>query len=297
MERTASGGSVFRLAMERYEAGTSALTVPRLMIAQNESGSLGFAGRLLVSGPFPGGSATNLLVPIDGGYSAGELTLWQTCTDLRFERLEIASLRFEDREIRLCPPRGRPILGDGRAGLRIAAGVPSLDLEGHLAQTPIRLAAGPVGFAYPGVMVARNIDVALGPPSSASRFRISHLDARLGGNLAGRFEDAEVSLVGVPLDLRDLAGQWDYSRGKLTLSDAGFRLLDRQEPDRFEPLVARGAALTLYDNRIEAHASLRNPDNRSGGHRGGDPSRSRQRGGSCGSRCSRGGVWPSASAR
>ena len=259
MERSDGGSSIFRLAMERYEAGESALAIPQLVIAQGDSGGLGFSGRLVASGPLPGGSATNLLVPLDGRYANGELTLWRSCTDLRFDRLVLANLRFERRGVTLCPPRGRPILTSGPGGTRIAAGVPSLDLEGTLGETPIRLVSGPIGFAYPGVVTAKALDVSLGPPATASRFLVTNLDARLGDDLSGSFSEAEVMLAGVPLDLRNLAGQWHYSGGRLTIADAGFRLFDRQERDRFEPLVARDATLTLVDNVIEARAALRHP--------------------------------------
>ncbi|MEX0342726.1 MAG: exoprotein, partial [Erythrobacter sp.] len=143
MERSESGGAVFRLAMERYEAGSSALTVPQIVIAQGPSGTLGFSGRVLASGPLPGGSAVNLLLPVEGRYGDGRLALWRECTSLRFDRLQFADLALEKRGLTLCPAAGRPILTNGPAGMRIAAGAPSLDLEGHLGETPIRLASGP----------------------------------------------------------------------------------------------------------------------------------------------------------
>ena len=259
MERSDSDGSVFHLAMERYAAGDSALTVPGLVIAQGAGGAIGFSGRVLASGPLPGGSATNLELPLEGRYADGALALWRKCIDIGFDRLELASLAFEKRGLALCPARGRPILASGPDSLRIAAGAPSLDLEGHLGETPIRLASGPVGFAYPGVMTARAIDVSLGPPATASRFRISDLEARLGGDIAGTFNGADVALAAVPLNVNEATGKWRFANGRLVLEDAGFTLVDRQDPARFAPLVARGAGLTLVDNVILAQAELRHP--------------------------------------
>ncbi|MBX7499989.1 YdbH domain-containing protein [Qipengyuania sp. YG27] len=259
MERSESGGSVFRLAMERYAAGDSALAVPNIVIAQGAGGAVGFSGRMLASGPLPGGSATNLRVPLEGRYADGKLALWRNCIDIGFDRLELASLAFERRGLTLCPPRGRPILTSGPDSLRIAAGTSALDLEGHLGETPIRLATGPVGFAYPGVMTARSVEVALGPAATASHFRITGLDARLGSDIAGTFSGADVALAAVPLDVTEANGQWRYADGRLVLDGADFTLVDRQKPPRFEPLVARGAELTLVDNRIDAHAELRHP--------------------------------------
>ncbi len=259
MERNESGGSIFRLAMERYEAGDSALAVPQMFIAQGRDGALGFSGRVLASGQLPGGSTTNLLLPVDGRYAGGQLAMWRSCTDIRFDRLTLANLSFEKRGLTLCPPRGRTILDSGPRGMRIAAGAPSLDLQGHLGETPIRLASGPVGFAYPGVMTARSIEVALGPPDTASRFVVSGLEARLGNEIAGTFTGADVALAAVPLNLERANGQWRFANGILSISGGDFTLVDRNAPARFEPLVARDATLTLIDNVIDARADLRNP--------------------------------------
>ena len=261
MEQTGAGGTVFRLAMEPYGAGSSSLAVPQLSVVQADDGAIGFAGRILASGPLPGGAARGLALPVSGRWAPdAALSLWRGCVAARFERLEFANLTLERRGVTLCPPRGRAIVESGPGGLRIAAGAPRLDLAGTLGRTPIRLASGPVGFAYPGVMTARSLAIALGPAATASRFTISNLDARLGGrDIAGRFAGADVRLNAVPLDLRDAAGHWRYAGGALTLTEGGFRLVDRNADARFEPLVARGASLRLRDNVITAAAALRNP--------------------------------------
>ncbi|MBX7496375.1 YdbH domain-containing protein [Qipengyuania sp. 6B39] len=260
MEREGNSSSAFRLSMERYEADGAALSVPKMAVFQTADGALRFAGAIEASGPLPGGATSNLRVPIDGSWRPnGTLAVWGGCTDVSFDRLELASLRFDNRNLTLCPPKGRSILSSGPGGLRVAAGTPALDLQGYLGETPIRLATGPVGFAYPGVMTARAIDVSLGPVETASRFRITDLDAKLGPNIEGSFSDAEVALASIPLDIRNAGGRWDYTQGKLTIADGAFRLLDREEPDRFEPLVASDGVLTLVDNTIRAAASLRHP--------------------------------------
>ena len=260
MERAPSGDAVFRLAMMPYSAGGSTLALPQLVIAQGTGGTLGFSGRLVASGPLPGGSARNLSVPVSGRYvPGGDWAVWRECTPIAFDRLEMFDLVLERRELTLCPPPGRAIASGGAGGLRIAAGAPSLDLAGTFAGTPIRLQSGPVGFAYPGVVRARSLDVALGPPGSASRFVISDLDARLGSDIAGSFADAEVTIEQVPLDIRGASGNWRYADGRLDLTDGAFRLFDREEPDRFEPLDARGATLGLEDSVISASALLRHP--------------------------------------
>ncbi|MCA1660860.1 MAG: YdbH domain-containing protein [Novosphingobium sp.] len=258
MERLEDGRAVFRMAMAEYRVGSSSLALPRLALAQADDGSLGFAGEARASGPLPGGFAQGLVVPVDGNLAAdGALALFRRCTALRFDRLTLASLTLERRGLTLCPQRGRPIVRYAGGALSIAAGAPSLDLAGRLGQTPVRIASGPIGFAHPGVLTARRLDVALGPTATASRFRVSNLEARIGNEIAGTFEDADVRLFATPLDLVEADGRWRYANDRLSITDADFRLLDRRDPPRFAPLVAQDAAMTLFANEIDAKALLR----------------------------------------
>ncbi|WP_435201364.1 intermembrane phospholipid transport protein YdbH family protein [Qipengyuania sp. 902] len=260
MEQSARGASVFRLSMQRYAAGNSALAIPQLNVFQAPDGVVRFAGRVEASGPLPGGATENLRIPVDGRWqSGGSLALWNSCTPVAFDRLELANLRFERKGLTICPASGRSIVSSGPGGLRIAAGTSALDLEGFIGETPIRIASGPVGLAFPGVMTARALDISLGPADTASRFRISDLTARFGTDIAGTFDDAEVTLASVPLDIRNTSGNWSYANGALAISDGVFRLFDRQADARFEPLDARDARLTLVDNVIDANAVLRHP--------------------------------------
>lgn len=260
MERAPGGNAVLRLRMAEYRSGASALAIPDLVLAQAPNGALGFSGRAIASGALPGGSTRNLSLPISGSLSpGGALALWNRCVDLRFDSLAVASLTLERRGLTLCPGPGQSIVRNDGRGLRIAAGAPSLDLAGRLADTPVRLRSGPVGFAYPGALSARAVDVALGPAATASTFRISNLTATFGRDIAGRFDDADIRLFQVPLNLEQASGNWRYAGGTLSLADGAFRLVDRQAVPRFNPLVSEGGTLTLRDNVIRAEATLREP--------------------------------------
>lgn len=260
MERIGGGPAVLRLTMVDYRAGTARLAVPQLVLAQASGGALGFSGRAVLSGPLPGGAASNLRVPLDGNWSrAGGLALWRRCAAIGFDRVSFANLTVERRGVTLCPAPGAPILRMGSGGTRIAAGASGLDLAGRLGQTPIRIASGPVGFAAPGALSARRIDIALGRPEVASRFRLANLTARIGKDVAGRFEGTDVRLAGVPLDLLEATGSWRYVNGALGISDGSFRLTDRQADARFQPLAGRGGTLTLVNNVIQANAVLAEP--------------------------------------
>lgn len=260
MEGGGAGALSMRLTMADYRAGPARLAVPQLIVAQAPGGGMGFAGAIAMSGPLPGGAARNLMLPLEGNWSpARGLAVGRRCAAVRFDSLSFADLALAGRSVTLCPPTGGAILRADARGLRLAAGAPSLNLAGRLGETPIRLATGPLGFAWPGNLAARRVDVALGPAANPSRFRIASLNARLGANIAGTFSDAQVSLAAVPLDLYETAGDWRFANGRLNIAKAAFRLEDREADDRFQPLRARDASLTLADNRIVADALLREP--------------------------------------
>lgn len=260
IDRRSDGRTALRLTMARYAAGGGSVQVPELLAVQRQDGAIGFAGSMLASGALPGGSADDLLMPLSGNWSpATGLSLWRECTDLRFARLSLAGLTLERKGLKLCPQRGGAIVRvDGR-GTRIAAGTPGLDLAGRLGASPIAIRSGPVGFALPGVMSARNLDVALGPSATATRFRLDDLTARVGKDIAGRFSGADFRLYQVPLDVIGATGDWRFAGGVLTLADAEFRVEDRQDSDRFEPLIGRGGQLMLANNVITASVPLQEP--------------------------------------
>lgn len=261
MERAVDSTTVFRMTMRPYAAGPASLAVPDLAVAQARDGSLRLTGRLEASGPLPGGEVSRMSLPVTGSVAAGGgLSLWPDCVAVAFDSFHIANLTLVGRSVTLCPRPARAIVESGGGRLRIAAGASALDLAGMLGETPVRIASGPVGFAWPGTMAARDIAVTLGPDATASRFVISDLEARLGeGPLRGRFAGADVRLGAVPLDLREATGEWRFADNALALDEGAFRLVDREAEARFEPLVARGASLRLADNIVTGTAALRNP--------------------------------------
>lgn len=260
MEQNAAGALVLRMQMREYSADSSRITLPDLRLARADNGSLSIEGRVRASGPLPGGTVQNLILPLSGSFSprAG-LRMWPGCAQIRFDRLTLSNLALDHQALTLCPPEGSAILRYGDSGLALAAGVPSLSLRGTLGETPIALASGPVGFAWPGVLTAQRVEVALGPAGTASRFTLTDLAAQFEQGIGGDFAGTDVLLNGVPLDVLGASGEWTYADGRLMLENARFTLEDRQADQRFEPLIARDATLTLVDNLITADASMRHP--------------------------------------
>jgi hypothetical protein len=252
-------GFTAQLAMATYQADGGSVAVPSLAVV-SKGEAIGFAGRAIVSGDLPGGHAEGLLLPLSGNWSsAAGLALWRQCAKLTFDSLRFANLTLERRGLMVCPAKGAPIVRYSAGGLHVAAGVPSLDVAGRLGTTPIAIRSGPIGFAYPGTLSARQMLVTLGPRGTATTFAVSDLTANIGKTVSGRFDGTDVKLFSVPMDIVDAKGAWDYADGRLNIADGAFRLVDRQQPARFEPLVARGATLALKDNLITAEALLREP--------------------------------------
>ncbi|PEQ13436.1 C4-dicarboxylate ABC transporter [Novosphingobium sp. PC22D] len=260
MERNDDDRLVLRVRMPEYAAGDARLALPSLTVVQARDGAFALKGEARLSGRLPGGSARDLVLPIDGRIADdGSYAFWRKCVEVRFDQLTVANLTLDRQRLPLCPPRGRAIVSGGGGPLRVAAGTSGLNLSGRLGGTPIRIASGPVGMAWPGALTARALEVALGPAATASHFRIADLRARLGDDIAGTFERSDVTLAAVPLDILEAAGTWRYADGVLTLGEGSFRLEDREQVDRFKPLIARDASLRLADNRIDAEALLREP--------------------------------------
>ncbi|APE28454.1 intermembrane phospholipid transport protein YdbH family protein [Aurantiacibacter gangjinensis] len=261
MEQGASGAVEMRLAMREYSAGASRLTIPDLIVRQTAAGGLTVDGSAIASGPIPGGMVRSLAVPLNGSVAPnGDLAFWRECTQVQFAGLVVANLTLERDAIRLCPEGAQPIFRQTDAGLRFAATTDSLDLAGRLSETPLRIASGPVRLAYPGTATAQNVDAILGGDESEQRFSFAALTMTLdGGDPSGAFTGGDIKLAAVPLDIGDADGGWAFADGVLRIDDAELTVQDREGPDRFEPIIARGASLVLADNVINANALLRNP--------------------------------------
>ncbi len=260
MERLAGGNTLIAANMAEYSAGTSRLALPELKLVHYSDGSIGFTGRAIASGPLPGGGADALILPLDGSWKpGGELRLWQGCRDISFNSLKYASLQLERRSVRLCPGPSGTILRSGPAGTSFAANTSSLELAGRINQTPIRISGGPLSIAFPGKITANKLLVTIGEGADPTRFAIGELSGVSSKTLSGTFAKTEAAIHAVPFDMAEASGQWSYAGGVLEITGGNLRLLDQMQVDRFLPLIARDATLTMKDNVITALALLREP--------------------------------------
>ncbi len=260
VERQPSGQVLARFSMPEYRAGDASLALSNLSLVLSPQGTLGFSGRARASGALPGGRADQLDLPVEGNWSAARgLSALRRCTPFAFRSLSLFNVTLDSRVLTLCPgPEGAILRSDSR-GTRFAAGAPSLNASGRLGSTPIRIASGPVGFAVPGTLAAKQVQVSLGPVAEANQFTLSNITAKIGTDVTGHFTGTDVKLASVPLDIFAADGDWRLADGVLTLNNGAFRLEDREAEDRFRPLIARDATLTLRDNLITADTLLREP--------------------------------------
>lgn len=263
MERTPRGSSALRLQMARYGRDDSSLAVPQLVLAQGQGGNWGIAGKVVASGAIPGGRVEELEVPLAGHWSAKRgVALSQQCTELRFARLDLASLSLDRDRLTICPAGRSAILASGPAGTIIAARSEGFELAGTLGDSPVRFAIGEVRFTPEDGLVANRVEVTLGPAGATSRLAMREISGAFGQGVGGTARGIEGGLAAVPLDIVSGESGWQYADGVFELGDASFELRDRpdsgKEP-RFYPLRARDAKLRLEGDAITAAAVLRNP--------------------------------------
>lgn len=259
-QRKGSGGTEARFSLAEYRAGTSSVALPDLRLVQLPGGQIDFSGRALVSGVLPGGEVRGLSMPVEGNWSeqAG-LAMWRRCTPVSFDRFKVGNLSLNQRTLNLCPGSGGAILRSDGRGTRLSAGTSGLSLAGTLGTTPIRLNSSAVGFAWPGAIVAKAIDVSMGPLDKPSTLKVAEFNGTLGKVITGRFTGAELKLFQVPLDISEGAGDLRFANQEVAITGTSLRVADRENPSKFYPLIARDATLDLKSTTFTAKAMLREP--------------------------------------
>ncbi len=259
-QRKAAGGVEARFTLAEYRAGDASVALLELRLVQLPSGQIGFGGRALVSGQLQGGEVRGLALPIDETWTQRQgLAAWRRCSAISFDRFKVGNLALEQRGLTLCPGPGGAILRSDGRGTRLAAGTAGLNLAGTLGTTAIRLKSGAVGFAWPGKIAARAIDVSMGPLSEPSTLKVASFDGTLGKVITGRFAGTELKLAQVPLDVYDGAGDLRFADQKLAITGASLMVKDREKDARFYPLLAREATVDLVSTTFTAKATLRHP--------------------------------------
>lgn len=261
MQQQASGWTL-RMAMADYAAGANRLALPRLTVRATPGGMIAFDGLVTASGDLPGGAVNDLAVPLEGTWSSGGgLAVGARCTPLRFTKLALSGLALDGQQITLCPEGNGPILAY-RDALSLAVRTGPLNLAGTLGENPATLAANRVVLRYPQPFAIEGLAATIGTGDSEVRMAADSLTGSFADDVAGAFTGGSARLAAVPFDLDAITGRWSFADSILRLDNAAFTLSDRpaEGEARFVPLTAKGASLTLADNRITADALLRHPE-------------------------------------
>lgn len=250
-----AGGVHVMLTMAPWQAGKARLAVPALGLDVRPHGGIGFAGRVELSGPLADGAIDRLALPVDGRVdSYGGYALLQGCVHPAFAKVRLGTLTLDRGSATLCPVGRGVVTGDAH-GWRIAASAPSLAFAGHNGETALRLASGPVRFAWPGGGTITDADLALGD----NRLRLASVTLDSGVAPGGRFAGGSLDLAALPATAGSIGGTWSWAAGKLVLADTALVLADRAAPARFAPLALNAGSATLANGALAAEARAMAP--------------------------------------
>ena len=169
------------------------------------------------------------------------------------------------------------------AASRSRPGAPSLDLAGRLGETPIRIASGPVGIAYPGAISARSMRVTLGPRGHCDDLRhTGSVGGQVGKGIAGQLRRHRRQAL--CRSARHPRRQWrlDICRRRAAHRRRGVPAGRPPAGERGSSRWSRPARRCRWTTTSSSPtAPLREPHQRADGDRGGDPPRPRHRPRTC----------------
>ncbi|MGV1683186.1 intermembrane phospholipid transport protein YdbH family protein [Sphingopyxis sp. NJF-3] len=258
LDRRADGTTRGEARLDAYTAGGARLVLDPVRFSGGRDGMVRFATRATLSGPLADGRVEGLTIPLAGAVApTGDIALGGGCTRVGFERLAAAGFRFGRSGIDLCSRPGAPLLSAGPNGLRGIVRIPGVALRGASGSSPFAFDAGrgEVDLAAMRWTLA-GADVRLGEGDSVTRFAATRISGRgTAGGMQGDLTGASGKIGAVPLNLSDIAGQWRWQGGALTL-DGGLLLTDAAPDPRFFPLTSDAATLRYAAGRIDATASF-----------------------------------------
>lgn len=259
MQQSGNGGWNGNLVIAPYDANGASLAVPNLAFNGRPGGTWTFNGQARLSGPLSNGMISGLSLPIDGRYDARGLALYDSCQNIRFDSATISSLTLRRQSLRLCPDGGRSMLTIGAGGTRFATNIANLAANGMFGSTPISVNGANVRFNLTNGFAAQNVKVALGRDTGMTNFDIASLTGDFVDNaITGTLTGGAGQIASVPLLIDEVAGNWRYLDNVLNL-DAGLRVLDAANLDRFQPMSVPDMMLSLENGVISAIGNITEP--------------------------------------
>jgi hypothetical protein len=241
-------------------AGGAKLALATVRFAGRPDGWTQVSTVALLDGPFSGGRVTGLRVPISGRFgTGGALRFGEGCLDTRFSSLTVGALRLGSTRLPLCPISGAILRKPAGGSLAVAAATRNVRLRGSLGKSPFALDAVRARFLDRNHFDASGIAVRMGQAASPLVVNAKTIEGNFSGTgTNGTFAGGDAMIGKVPLNLTDIAGKWQVSRGDLSI-DGGLMLSDRADPPKFYPLRSDDVHFTLTNSMIRATGTLRHP--------------------------------------
>ena len=258
IDRSAEGRVTGLASLDPYSAEGARLALAPVRFSGGAGGLLRFATAATLSGPLAGGRVERLTVPLNGFLApTGALAFDGGCSRVAADRIEVSGFRLGRSMIDLCSRPGAPLLSAGPDGLRGDIRIPGIVLRGASGSSPFSLKSGPANIALSAMRwsLAR-ADIRLGEGESVTRLAAESLTGRRAAQgMVGDLRGASGKIGAVPLNMSEIAGQWRFVDGALSL-DGGLLLTDAAPDPRFFPLVSSDANLRFANGTIEAKAGF-----------------------------------------
>lgn len=248
-----------------FAANGARLALSDVMFGGSADGSTRVRTIATIDGPFSDGRVRGLVLPVEGTVGPNGFVVGARCTAASFEALQYSSLRLGATRLSLCPTGRGLAWKQGTGAVQGGAEVARMRLAGTLGSSPITLNADRFRFtlgssAFSGTKVA----VRLGQSDSVTRLDLGSLTGRITrSGVAGGFAGTAGKIANVPLLLSDANGRWTVTGGKAVV-DGALTVSDEADPSRFYPLASKDLHLVLAGNKIDAKASLIDPDTGTG---------------------------------
>jgi len=257
LDRSADGILDGTARFDSYAAADARLALDPVRFSTGKRGTIRFTTRAALSGPLGDGRVEGLSLPLSGAIApSGGIALDGGCTRVGFERLSAAGFRFDRTGFDLCSHPGHALLSAGKDGLRGRIAIPRIALHGTSGTSPFAFESGRGAIDLATMRWAlADADVRLGEGEGATHFAVAALSGQSAQGLAGELADARGKLGAVPLQMSEIAGDWRWVDGALTL-DGGLVLTDASPDPRFAPLVSDNATLRFANGAIEATAGF-----------------------------------------
>lgn len=250
-----------RARVAPMRVGDARLALGDVVFTAGNGGETRFRTVASMTGPFDGGFVTGLTLPLAGRFGDGAIAINESCVTATFESLRYSSLTLGRTRLPACP-NGRALLWK-RPGESVQGGVDirSPRLVGRLGNSPLDIVAGDLRYGLAAKdFSGTDLVIRLGENGFVNILEMERLAGRITDTgVVGTFAGAEGQIGNVPLLVSQGAGRWSVVDGRLTV-DGGVTVADADPEPRFYPLVSNDFRLTLEGDRIDATASLYDPE-------------------------------------